>query len=59
MMAGDFEIEVDAEGVCRVVGHPDEWMTFSTRDFGRFLTEFLAAVCRESDEDVSQDESLQ
>lgn len=46
-----FDIEMDEEGVARVLGHdPDEVMTFTVRDFGRFLTEFISTMC-EGDEE--------
>jgi len=40
-----FDIEIDEEQVCRVLDHdPDDVMSFTVGDFGRFLTEFLYAV---------------
>lgn len=50
MIPGPFRVEVDEEGVCRVLGYEHETMTFTTYDFGRFLTRFLEAVVSETDE---------
>ncbi len=51
-----FRIEVDEEGVCRVVGYPHETMTFTTQDMGRFLTRFLETVNSEGDD--GEDDSV-
>lgn len=45
-----FRIEMDEEGVCRVVGYEHKTMTFTTEAFGRFLTRFLEVMLSEADE---------
>ena len=49
MIPAPFRIEVDEEGICRIVGYPHETMTFTTVEFGRFLTRFLEAVGQDPD----------
>ena len=64
-MADDAEhafIEVDDEGVFRVIGHdPTDVVSFTCHDFGRFLTEFVSAMQANSlveDDPDDDDEDL-
>lgn len=55
--ADDFQISIDEEGICRVIGHEGEHMVFTVTDFGRFLTAFLDAVVkdRNGEEEIDLD----
>ena len=44
-----FSIEVDEEGVCRVVGYEHATMTFTTEAFGRFLTQLMYVMSSEAE----------
>jgi len=56
------DIEVDDEGVFRVIGHdPTDVVSFTCHDFGRFLTEFVSAMQANSlveDDPDDDDEDL-
>jgi len=57
-LAERMDIEVDDEGVFRIIGHDaDDVVSFTCGDFGRFLTEFVSALqSHELTEDLPEDD---
>ena len=54
MLITRLDIQADEEGVFRVLDRdPQDIISFTCHDFGRFLTEFVAAM---QSEDLTEDE---